>query len=1244
MKRMFFLLFLLGIGGLACAQKNYLPIKVKNQWGFLEINGDDFRIDTSVLYDNLGDQDLPWFGQPGTQSGYHLVEKDGKLGLVTTDFKTVISPGWQEIHPISDQHFLVTDAGGYTVIDRTEKPLFPQNGYQAVQLVDNNDLSLFLLKQSGKWGVRKRGQQKWSLPPQYFEIEYLNVGTEGFFKVKKDRTVGDQWQIVDWNGAVLPGFKGTYERVVAASQTHIAVQKTNGKSKWSIRDVSGKELLILDPETKIKALNQHLLAYQEKGSNTYAVLVMKEAISPLVEKFSRLEPVGEGMVFFRIGQKAGLIKPNGRLAEISEVINPEIFAGKGNLLRIRGRVEGSESEQWGIYSAEAQQLILPCEYDSITAFHGALAYVYKGGKTGLLNASGKLLAVPRYDAIAPVGHNTEKVYCYWQDSVEVYPVDERGDLKSEAYVLPRTSAELPDQYHWPDYASPQFVSSSPDVMTAKGFTTQKAASHWEETQPVSEEDTLWVKEGERFWQYQAGNFQLMEQKEMEITIRPQSGSSSKKKKKRKKSSAPAPKQTKRVMKWVEQGNPVKFLRKASSVDWLLAYQDNGGLVSNELTYQGRNRFSVRKISVLLNENGDLLADIEMIGIRLSDFSDGLPYAAFMDLDGKIGLINKNGKQVVDKSGNPVRYTYISKASAGKMQVCHPASSFEQVGLNLLQLFQEFGVEAVKGSGDYISETASTKQAIWGYCDLNGQMVIPFEYEWAAPFQEQLAVNRKNGKWGAINADNIAVIPFEYDAIYPENAYWKVVKDVESRKLYYDDRGQSFNDEEKARLAMEGHRLFLVQSEDEPVKYGYADLDGNLIIPIQFDEASLFYEGLATVRMDKKWFFIDEKGEKAITIDPDIIGIVEVGNFNEGLCPIQKTTILNKQPATKYGYLNTKGQLAISPQFDRVGRFIGGLAVVDSLVYSVNNAGQKTGVTVYRGLIDKKGNPVTNYEFKEIFPFSEAGYARVIHSNLDRQGIIGKNGETLTNDYYTEVKDFPAGMATWGGVGKFWQVYDYDGITLALPVSNITAINHFAGEDLFVRDESDSWYHLSLENGEYQVKEDSFQLLLPLEHDYAYARLGRKSLLYGRNQSWLLPGEGQNFKLWSERLVGMKTRNGEYYANLGLQNVFHRNFDEVNKFLNDQAIVKYGGRSGLINSKGMFLLPPKFRAISREKEGPVAAQLSSSRYGLYSVEGEAVIPAEYDTIHYLENGIIRVEYADFVGYYTADGRELWGLGN
>src|SRR5882672_1592404 len=72
-------------------------------------------------------------------------------------------------------------------------------------------------------------------------------------------------------------------------------------------------------------------------------------------------------------------------------------------------------------------------------------------------------------------------------------------------------------------------------------------------------------------------------------------------------------------------------------------------------------------------------------------------------------------------------------------------------------------------------------------------------------------------------------------------------------------------------------LFPVEKDS---KYGYIDGTGKIIIPIQFDNANEFHEGLALVITAGKKVFIDTNGRAVIAPDFDL-----VNDFSEGLAAV-----------------------------------------------------------------------------------------------------------------------------------------------------------------------------------------------------------------------------------------------------------------------------------------------------------------------------------------------------------------------
>lgn len=100
---------------------------------------------------------------------------------------------------------------------------------------------------------------------------------------------------------------------------------------------------------------------------------------------------------------------------------------------------------------------------------------------------------------------------------------------------------------------------------------------------------------------------------------------------------------------------------------------------------------------------------------------------------------------------------------------------------------------------------------------------------------------------------------------------------------------------------------------ESDKYGYIDLEGNMVITPQFEEAYHFYEGLAQVATKNgRKFFINQKGEKVLEPLFD-----DFGHFSDGLAWVEKNG--------KYGFIDKTGKVVIEPQLDSFGHFRDGYA-------------------------------------------------------------------------------------------------------------------------------------------------------------------------------------------------------------------------------------------------------------------------------------------------------------------------------
>jgi hypothetical protein len=117
-------------------------------------------------------------------------------------------------------------------------------------------------------------------------------------------------------------------------------------------------------------------------------------------------------------------------------------------------------------------------------------------------------------------------------------------------------------------------------------------------------------------------------------------------------------------------------------------------------------------------------------------------------------------------------------------------------------------------------------------------------------------------------------------------------------------------------------LFPVEKDS---KWGFIDRTGKIVIPLQFDSANDFHEGLALVTTQGKKLFIDGSGRVVFTPQFDLIH-----DFSEGVAAVNvgETRIPNlgliSNPG-KWGYIDKTGKLVIPLKFTHAEDFSEGLA-------------------------------------------------------------------------------------------------------------------------------------------------------------------------------------------------------------------------------------------------------------------------------------------------------------------------------
>lgn len=161
------------------------------------------------------------------------------------------------------------------------------------------------------------------------------------------------------------------------------------------------------------------------------------------------------------------------------------------------------------------------------------------------------------------------------------------------------------------------------------------------------------------------------------------------------------------------------------------------------------------------------------------------------------------------------------------------------------------------------------------------------------------------------------------------------------------------DEEARRQAEIDQRQ---QDEEDDAKAPY----------VEYDVKNQYYQGLALVKKDGKWGYIDKNGHVKIPLIYD-----SANNFmGEKIAKVKKDNL--------WGYINTEGKEVIPVDYYFCGEISNG-------IIAVGKGGKY-------GFIDRNGNKVCDLIYDRVEPFSSEGTAKVV---LDRKfGYINTSGVVI----------------------------------------------------------------------------------------------------------------------------------------------------------------------------------------------------------------------------------------------------------
>ena len=315
--------------------------------------------------------------------------------------------------------------------------------------------------------------------------------------------------------------------------------------------------------------------------------------------------------------------------------------------------------------------------------------------------------------------------------------------------------------------------------------------------------------------------------------------------------------------------------------------------------------------------------------QISSFKEGL---AVVVKNEKFGFINKNGIEVI-----PCKYEQAISFSEGLAAVTLNGKTgfINKTGEIAIQFNynSNYGYAFHEGLVNVCISDESFNEK-WFFIDKTGRIVLDCQkYSGVEIFSEGLALVEMRGRVGFINNEGVEVVSCKYD----------------------DPNSNSFN-----HLFKEG--LCRVKKYG---KYGFIDKSGIEMSPTEFDFAENFSNGLALIKQNNSYFYINNLGNKVI--DGKEFWTME--SFSEGFAVVEIKF--------KYGYIDKTGQLVIPVIYDNAYEFNEGLAVV--------------GINEKFGFIDKSGKIIVPIIFDSADNFSE-GVAMVVKDG--KKMFIDKIGKVV----------------------------------------------------------------------------------------------------------------------------------------------------------------------------------------------------------------------------------------------------------
>lgn len=228
-----------------------------------------------------------------------------------------------------------------------------------------------------------------------------------------------------------------------------------------------------------------------------------------------------------------------------------------------------------------------------------------------------------------------------------------------------------------------------------------------------------------------------------------------------------------------------------------------------------------------------------------------------DSSGLYGIVNQVGKIII-----PFKYKKISCERNGFWLAQHENGLWGGIDLDEKVILPfRFKIEPLFAYG---YAAVMDDQRKWSVIDKTGKPIHAGQYDNAEFYSKGIFKIWEKNKMGYLDSAGLVLLPPRYDYASPINQNYCVVRQGGKygiRKISTDETANlqyDYMDHDDFLRARDNKRDLLLVKKNN--KYGYINLEGEVIIPIQYEKALTFKESYASVLLNGEKLIIDKSGK------------------------------------------------------------------------------------------------------------------------------------------------------------------------------------------------------------------------------------------------------------------------------------------------------------------------------------------------------------------------------------------------